>query len=86
MVSINQAHGTSISRFPRISQFMVSRRSSARRVTNFKVTVDLLNAMNHANWDEGYNNSGIDFGTINKGPSGPTNLPRYLQLSAKLNW
>ena len=55
-------------------------------VTNFKVTVDLLNAMNHANWDEGYNNSGIDFGTINKGPSGPTNLPRYLQLSAKLNW
>jgi hypothetical protein len=55
-------------------------------VTNLRITVDLLNALNHADWDEGYNGLGVDFGTINKGPSGPTNLPRYLQLSAKLNW
>jgi len=26
------------------------------------------------------------FGTIGKGPSGPTNEPRYLQLSAKFSW
>ena len=55
-------------------------------VTNLRITFDLLNALNHADWDEGYNGIGVDFGTINKGPSGPTNLPRYLQLSAKLNW
>jgi hypothetical protein len=56
-------------------------------VTNFKFTFDLFNALNHPNWDEGYNGCcGIDFGTIPKGPNGPTNTPRYLQLSAKLNW
>jgi len=56
--------------------------------TNLQIRVDLLNAFNHADWDEGYNNdpTSIDFGTIGKGPSGPTNEPRYLQLSAKLSW
>jgi hypothetical protein len=55
---------------------------------NLQIRVDLLNAFNHADWDEGYNNdpTSIDFGTIGKGPSGPTNEPRYLQLSAKLSW
>ncbi len=53
-----------------------------------QVRADLLNAFNHPDWDEGYNNdpTSIDFGTIGKGPSGPTNEPRYLQLSAKLSW
>ena len=53
-----------------------------------QIRVDFLNAFNHATWDEGYNNdpTSIDFGTIGKGPSGPTNEPRYLQLSAKLSW
>jgi len=56
-------------------------------VTNFKFTFDLFNALNHPNWDEGYNGCcGTDFGTIPKGPNGPTNTPRYIQLSAKLNW
>jgi hypothetical protein len=56
--------------------------------TNLQIRVDLLNAFNHADWDEGYNNdpTSIDFGTIGKGPSGPTNEPRYLQLSAKFSW
>jgi hypothetical protein len=55
---------------------------------NLQIRVDLLNAFNHADWDEGYNNdpTSIDFGTIGKGPSGPTNEPRYLQLSAKFSW
>jgi hypothetical protein len=53
-----------------------------------QIRVDLLNAFNHAAWDESYNTdpTSIDFGTIGKGPSGPTNEPRYLQLSAKLSW
>ncbi len=60
-------------------------RSEAARM---RLAVDLLNAFNHANWDEGYNGSAtsIDFGTISKGPSAPTNVPRYLQLSAKIDW
>jgi hypothetical protein len=54
-----------------------------------QIRVDLLNAFNHANWDESYNTdpTSIDFGTITKGGSnGPNNSPRYLQLSGKLTW
>lgn len=56
--------------------------------TNLQLRIDMLNVMNHANWDEGYNSAptSVDFGTISKGPSGPTNMPRYMQLSARLNW
>ena len=56
--------------------------------TNLQIRADFLNAFNHPAWDEGYNNdpTSIDFGTIGKGPSGPTNTPRYLQLSAKVSW
>jgi hypothetical protein len=56
--------------------------------TKLQIRVDLLNAFNHADWDEGYINdpTNIDFGTIQKGNSGPTNTPRYIQLSGKLNW
>ena len=56
--------------------------------TNLQLRVDILNVFNHATWDEGYNNnsSSLDFGTIAKGPSGPTNTPRYLQLSGKFSW
>ena len=55
---------------------------------NLQLRVDMLNAFNHPAWDEGYNNdpTSIDFGTIGKGPNGPTNNPRYLQLSAKFSW
>jgi len=51
---------------------------------NLQIRADLLNALNHPDWDEGYNNdpTSIDWGTIGKGPSGPTNTPRYVQLSA----
>jgi len=56
--------------------------------TKLQVRADLLNVLNHPTWDESYNNdpTSLDFGTIGKGPSGPTNTPRYVQLSAKLNW
>jgi hypothetical protein len=53
-----------------------------------QIRADFLNAFNHAAWDEGYNNdpTSLDWGTIGKGPNGPNNTPRYLQLSAKLSW
>jgi hypothetical protein len=56
--------------------------------TKLQVRVDFLNAFNHADWDESYNTdpTSLDWGTIKKGPSGPTNEPRYLQLSGKLTW
>jgi hypothetical protein len=42
-----------------------------------QIRVDFLNAFNHVNWDEGYNNDPTDpngnFGTIRKGPDGPNN-------------
>ena len=56
---------------------------------NLKLRCDMFNAINHANWDNiGYNTSstGLDFGTISKGPSAPNNTPRYLQLSVRLAW
>jgi hypothetical protein len=56
--------------------------------TKLQVRVDFLNAFNHADWDESYNTdpTSLDWGTIKKGPSGPTNEPRDLQLSGKLTW
>jgi len=56
--------------------------------TKLQIRADFLNAFNHPAWDEGYNSdpTSIDFGTIGKGPNGPTNTPRYLQLSAKVTW
>jgi len=53
-----------------------------------QIRVDFLNALNHPNWDEGYNNDPTDsnFGTIRKGPDGPNSQPRYLQLSGRLTW
>ncbi len=56
--------------------------------TNLQLRVDVFNVLNHPDWDESYNNdpTSIDFGTIAEGPNGPTNLPRYLQLSARLSW
>jgi hypothetical protein len=53
-----------------------------------QIRVDFLNAFNHANWDNSYNTdpTSLEFGTIGKGPSGPTSEPRYLQLSGKLTW
>ena len=56
--------------------------------TKLQLRVDMLNALNHPNWDEGYdgNVGSSTWGSINKGPQAQTNNPRYLQLSARLNW
>lgn len=64
--------------------------------TNLQLRVDILNVLNHPNWDwnDGVSSSGFDlnpsdqnWGKIVKGPSNsPTNYQRVLQLSARLNW
>lgn len=57
--------------------------------TKLQLRLDMLNALNHPNWDStGYNNSpsSINWGTISKGPTSPNNNPRYLQLSSRLTW
>jgi len=49
------------------------------------------NVMNHPSWrGEDYwayaQDSGSHFGTINKYYDGQTNIPRNVQLSAKITW
>jgi hypothetical protein len=63
-------------------------RMSLSDQAKLQIRVDFLNAFNHADWDESYNSdpTSIDFGTIGKGPNGPSGSPRYLQLSGKLTW
>jgi hypothetical protein len=49
----------------------------------------MLNVLNRASFDGvAYNSSpsDINWGTIPKGPWGVSNVPRYLQLSARLSW
>ncbi|HEV2646831.1 MAG TPA: TonB-dependent receptor [Acidobacteriaceae bacterium] len=48
--------------------------------------VDLLNVLNHPVFNNGYNSdpTSKDWGSIQKGPQGPANPPRYIQLSGKL--
>jgi hypothetical protein len=55
---------------------------------NLQLRMDAINAFNHANFDESFNNdpTSVDFGTIAKGPSGPTNLPRIIQLGARFSF
>jgi hypothetical protein len=56
--------------------------------TELQLRVDMLNVLNHPNFNIGYNSdpTDINWGTIPKGPWGLTSQPRYLQLSARLNW
>lgn len=56
--------------------------------TKLQLRLDVLNVLNHPNWDMGYNGSpsSQDWGTISKGPSSPSNNQRFLQLSGKFSW
>jgi TonB dependent receptor len=53
-----------------------------------QIRLDAFDLLNHPNWQNSYNStaSSLDFGTQQKGPQGPSNPPRNLQLSAKVNW
>jgi hypothetical protein len=60
---------------------------------NLQLRVDVFNVLNHPNWSQnggtGFNNFSTDptvdtWGAISKGPTGPENFARELQLSAKI--
>jgi uncharacterized Fe-S cluster protein YjdI len=53
-----------------------------------QVRAEAFNVFNHPLWAENPDNSTNDstFGMIERGPSGQSNLPRQLQLSAKIVW
>ena len=55
---------------------------------HFQMSLDAFNALNHPLFQNGWNNSitSASFGTINKASAGQTNLPRQVQLSAKVTW
>ena len=66
---------------------------SKRFAYNEKVTLqtrlDAFNVLNHPNWtNTGYTNdpTSTNWGTIQKGPQGPSSVVRDLQISAKLIW
>ena len=62
---------------------------------NLQLRLDGLNVLNHPNWSQvggsgsyGFNNdpTNANWGTIQKGPMGPANAARELQISAKINF
>jgi hypothetical protein len=55
---------------------------------NLQVRVEAFNVFNHPLWSENPDNGTNDstFGLIQRGPTGQSNLPRQMQLSAKIRW
>lgn len=58
------------------------------RNVKLQVRVDAFNVLNHPNWAENPDGSTNDstFGLILRGVWGQSNLPRQMQLSAKITW
>jgi hypothetical protein len=54
----------------------------------FQARLDMFNLLNHPNFSGQYNTdpTSVYFGSINKGPSSPANLPRDMQISGKFTW
>lgn len=79
-----------------VSVPIASHNFDAAASKNFTITervklqlrLDAFNLLNHPNWQNSYNStaSSLDFGTQQKGPQGPSNPPRNVQLSAKVVW
>jgi hypothetical protein len=66
----------------------LSKNFAVREGIRLQLRVEAFNTLNHPTWQSGYS-SGINdayFGTIEKGPTGPSNIPRQLQIAAKLMW
>lgn len=59
-----------------------------REELKLQCRLEAFNALNHPLWQSGYSGSLSDanFGTIEKGPTGQSNVPRELQLAVKLMW
>jgi hypothetical protein len=84
-------------RLPNNHQFdaSASKRFAYNEHINLQLRIDAFNLLNHPNWSQvggtGANNFGTDptkdsWGTITKGPTGPENFSRELQLSGKINF
>ena len=77
-------------RIPRTQQFdaSLSKRFQFVERLGLQVRIDAFNVLNHPLWAENPDGNFNDatFGTIQRGPTGQSNLPRQIQLSAKLSW
>jgi len=77
-------------RLPRIQQFDASLAKNFKIVQRLgvQIRVDAFNVLNHPLWSEAPDGNLNDstFGTIERGPTGQSNLPRQVQLSAKVSW
>ncbi len=81
-------------RLPATEQFdaSLSKRFAFNERANLQIRMDVLNALNHPDWSQvggtgsyGFNNdpTNLNWGTIQKGPQGPANNAREIQLSGK---
>jgi hypothetical protein len=77
-------------RLPRMHQFDSSLAKNFQIVERLRLQIrmDAFNVLNHPLWSESPDGNTNDstFGLIERGPSGQSNLPRQIQLSAKLVW
>ena len=77
-------------RLPRVQQFDtgLSKNFSIIERMKLQIRVEAFNALNHPLWAESPDGNTNDstFGLIEKGPWGQSNLPRQIELSAKLVW
>jgi hypothetical protein len=77
-------------RVPSDHQFDANLSKNFTIVENVKLQfrLEAFNALNHPLWQLNYSNSAQDtnFGTIERGPSGQSNLPREVQVALKLMW
>jgi hypothetical protein len=77
-------------RLPRIQQFdaNLSKNFKLYERLSLQTRLEAFNVLNHPLWSEGpdtnFNDPG--FGEIQRGNSGQSNLPRQIQLSAKVSW
>ena len=77
-------------RIPRSQQFdtNLSKNFALYERLNLQIRLEAFNVLNHPLWSEGPDTNFNDpnFGEIQRGNSGQSNLPRQMQLSAKINW
>jgi hypothetical protein len=79
-------------RLPSSHQFDANLSKNFEIVAGFRLQVRLeaFNVLNHPQWTSKDNVDGssndVDFGAIQKGPTGQNNVPRQMQLSTKIVW
>ena len=77
-------------REPRIQQFdtNLSKNFALYERLSLQIRLEAFNVLNHPLWSEGPDTNFNDpnFGEIQRGNSGQSNLPRQVQLSAKVSW